>query len=149
MNWLLRFIATGFFVGEKVPFAPGTAGTALAALIYFLFFPVEAGFYWPMLLLVTFIGIISAGRTEEIMKEIDPPQVVIDEILGYFIAMAFLPKTFGLALAGFIIFRFFDILKIFPINKLEIVAGGLGIMIDDICAGIMTNIILQLAVRFF
>ena len=146
MNRLIRFIATGFSVGERLP-APGTAGTLLAALIYFFIMPVASSFYWPMLIMVTFIGVITAGRTEEMMGEIDPPSVVIDEIAGYFIAMAFLPKSVPLAVAGFVIFRFFDILKIYPMNKLEIVAGGLGIMLDDIYAGIVTNVILQVAVR--
>lgn len=148
MSWLVRFIATGFFVGEKSPFAPGTFGTIAAVLIYYMFFPVDPSFYWPMLIIVTFIGVITAGRAEDILGEIDPPSVVIDEFLGYFIAMAFLPKTPGLAFAGFIIFRFFDILKIYPMKKLEILAGGLGIMLDDIYAGILTNLILQIALRF-
>ncbi len=146
MNWLIKFIATGFFVGRKFP-APGTAASVMAALIYFFLLPTAPSFYWPMLILLTFIGVISAGRAEAIIGEIDPPEIVIDEILGYFIAMAFLPKTPGLALAGLLIFRFFDILKIYPMNKLEIVAGGLGIMLDDIYAGIVTNLILQVIYR--
>ncbi len=146
MNWLIRFIATGFFVGEKSP-APGTAASIMAALIYFFVLPTTPAFYWTMLILLTFIGVLTAGRAEHMIGEVDPPVVVIDEILGYFIAMAFLPKTAGLAVAGLIIFRVFDIMKIYPMNKLQIVAGGLGIMLDDIYAGIMTNLILQVIHR--
>ena len=146
MNWLIKFIATGFYVGEKFP-APGTAASVMAALIYFFIIPTTPAFYWTMLILLTFIGVITAGRAEDMIGEVDPSVVVIDEVVGYFIAMAFLPKTAGLAVAGLVIFRFFDILKIYPMNKLQIVAGGLGIMLDDIYAGIVTNLILQLIHR--
>jgi len=144
MNWLIRFIATGFFIGERIP-APGTFASILAAVIYFLFIPTDSySFYWTMLILLTFIGVIAAGRAEEMMGEIDPPQVVIDEIVGFLVAMAFLPKSLGLIIIGLIIFRFLDIVKVYPINKLQIVAGGLGIMLDDLYAGIVTNLILRL-----
>ncbi|MFH1415005.1 MAG: phosphatidylglycerophosphatase A [Elusimicrobiota bacterium] len=144
MNWIIRFIATGFFLGEKLP-APGTVGTILAAVVYFLFIPVTSyPFYWTLLVIMTFIGVLTAGRTEEMMNEIDPPQVVIDEIVGFLVAMAFLPKSAGLVILGFIIFRIFDIMKIYPMNKLQIVAGGLGIMLDDLYAGLITNLILRI-----
>ena len=142
MNWLNRFIATGFFIGEKTP-APGTAASIFTAAIYFFLLPTSHSFYWTMLILLTFIGVITAGKTEEIMGEIDPPQVVIDEIVGFLIAMAFLPKTLGLTLLGLVLFRFLDIVKVYPMNKLQIVAGGLGVMLDDIYAGVITNLILR------
>jgi phosphatidylglycerophosphatase A len=143
MKWLNRFIATGFFIGEKLP-APGTAASIVAAVIYYLFLPTSVTFYWTMLILLTFIGVLTAGRTEEMMDEIDPPQIVIDEIVGFFVAMAFLPKSLGLVIIGLIIFRILDIMKIYPMNKLQIVAGGLGIMLDDLYAGIVTNLILRI-----
>ncbi|MBN2407144.1 MAG: phosphatidylglycerophosphatase A [Elusimicrobia bacterium] len=143
MKWLIRFIATGFFVGEKFP-APGTAASILSAAIYFFILPTSHTFYWTMLILLTFIGVITAGRTEEMMGEIDPPQIVIDEIVGFLVAMAFLPKSLGLILIGLVIFRFFDIVKVYPMNKLQIVAGGLGIMLDDLYAGVITNLILRI-----
>jgi len=142
MNWLIRFIATGFSIGEKMP-APGTAASIAAAIVYYLFVPTAYPFYWTMLILLTFIGVITAGRTEEMMDEIDPPQVVIDEIVGFLVAMAFLPKSLGLVIVGLIIFRILDIVKVYPMNKLQVVAGGLGIMLDDLYAGVITNIILR------
>ncbi|MFC2048855.1 phosphatidylglycerophosphatase A [Elusimicrobiota bacterium] len=142
MKTLIRMIATFFFIGEKTP-APGTVVSILTALIYFIFLPVNHSFYWTMLILLTFIGVITAGKTEEMMDEIDPPSVVIDEVVGFLIAMAFLPKTFGLTLLGLILFRVLDISKVYPMNKLEIVPGGLGIMLDDIYAGLITNLILR------
>ncbi len=143
MNWIIRFIATGFFIGEKFP-APGTVATIVAAVIYYVLLPVSATFYWTMLIILTFIGVITAGRTEEMMETIDPPQIVVDEMVGFFVAMAFLPKSIGLVIIGFIIFRILDIMKIYPMNKLQIVAGGLGIMLDDLYAGVLTNLILRI-----
>ncbi len=144
MNWIMRFIATGFFVGEKIP-APGTAASILTAVVYLLFIPTSSSsFYWTLLIIITFIGVVTAGRTEDMMDEIDPPQVVIDEIAGFLVAMAFLPKSIGLIITGLIIFRILDIMKIYPMNKLQIVAGGLGIMLDDLYAGVLTNLILRI-----
>ncbi len=143
MNWIIRFIATGFFIGEKFP-APGTIATIVAAVIYYVLLPVSPTFYWTMLIILTFIGVITAGRTEEMMETIDPPQIVVDEMVGFFVAMAFLPKSIGLIIIGFIIFRILDIMKIYPMNKLQIVAGGLGIMLDDLYAGVLTNLILRI-----
>lgn len=144
MNWLIRFIATGFFIGEKLP-APGTAASIFAAIVYFMLIPISShSFYWTLLILLTFVGVITAGRTEEMMDEIDPPQVVIDEIVGFLVAMAFLPKSIGLMIIGLIIYRILDIMKVYPMNKLQIVAGGLGIMLDDLYAGVITNLILRL-----
>ena len=145
MQWLIKFISTGFFIGEKVP-APGTAASIAAAAIYYIFLPVESAFYWTMLILLTFIGVITAGKTEDIKGRIDPPEVVIDEIVGFLIAMAFIPKQLSYVILGLIIFRFLDIVKLYPINKLQVVAGGLGIMLDDIYAGIITNIILRIII---
>ncbi len=146
MQWLIKFIATGFYIGEKVP-APGTVASVLAAAFFYIFLPVEPAFYWTMLVLLTFIGVITAGKTESLKGKIDPPEIVIDEIVGFFIAMAFLPKKLEYILIGLVIFRFLYILKVYPINKLQVVAGGLGIMLDDIYAGIVTNLILRIIIH--
>lgn len=143
MKWLIRFIATGFFIGEKVP-APGTCASIIAAVIYFVFIPTSYPFYWTLLILLTFIGVITAGRAEEMFDEIDSPKIVIDEMVGFLVAMAFLPKSIGLVIIGLIIFRVLDIMKIYPMNKLQVVAGGLGIMLDDLYAGVLTNLILRI-----
>lgn len=142
MNWIIRFLATGFFVGYS-PFAPGTMGTLVAFLLYAIL-PTTIPFYWMLILCLIIGGTIISQRAENIIGEIDSPKIVIDEICGYFIAMAFLPKTLGLMIVGFVIYRLLDVIKIYPMKKLEMLAGGLGIMLDDICAGIITNIILHI-----
>ncbi len=146
MEWLVKFIATGFYIGEKVP-APGTVASLAAAALFYIFLPVDPAFYWTMLILLSFIGVITAGKTEQIKGKIDPPEVVIDEIVGFLIAMAFLPKRLEYVIIGLVIFRFLDIVKVYPINKLQVVAGGLGIMLDDIYAGIVTNLILRIIIH--
>ncbi len=142
MDWIIRFLATGFFVGYS-PFASGTMGTLVAVLFYAVL-PITVPFYWMLLLCLIIGGTMISHRAENILGEIDSSKIVIDEICGYFIAMAFLPKTLGLMIVGFVIYRLLDVIKIYPIKKLEMLAGGLGIMLDDISAGIITNIILHI-----
>ncbi len=142
MDWIIRFLATGFFVGYS-PFAPGTMGTLVAFLLYAIL-PTTVPFYWMLILCLIIGGTIISQRAENIIGEVDSPKIVIDEICGYFIAMAFLPKTLGLMIVGFVIYRLLDVIKIYPMKKLEMLAGGLGIMLDDICAGIITNLILHI-----
>lgn len=142
MDWIVRFLATGFFVGYS-PFASGTMGTLVAVLFYAVL-PITVPFYWMLILCLIIGGTMISHRAENILGEIDSSKIVIDEICGYFIAMAFLPKTLGLMIVGFVIYRLLDVIKIYPINKLEMLAGGLGIMLDDISAGIITNIILHI-----
>ncbi len=146
LNKIVRFIATGFYIGEKFP-APGTAASIFAAAVYFLIIPAGGTFYWKLLTILIIVGVITAGMAEDMFGEIDPPQIVIDEIAGFFVAMAFLPKEPGLIIIGLIIFRIIDITKIYPMNKLESISGGLGIMIDDLYAGLVTNVILQIINR--
>jgi len=78
------------------------------------------------------------------LGRVDAPEIVIDEICGYFIAMAFLPKSLGFMIVGFIIYRLLDVVKIYPMKRFEIIAGGLGIMLDDIYAGVITNLVLHI-----
>lgn len=142
MEWIIKFLATGFFVGYS-PLTPGTMGTLVAFLLYAIL-PTTVPFYWILILCLIIGGTVTSHLAESILAEIDSPKIVIDEICGYFIAMAFLPKTLGLMIVGFLIYRLLDVVKIYPIKRLEMIVGGLGIMLDDIYAGIITNIILHI-----
>jgi len=142
MKWIIRLLATGFFVGHS-PFAPGTMGTLVAFLLYAIL-PTSVTFYWLLILCLVIGGTIICHKAENILGRVDAPEIVIDEICGYFIAMAFLPKSLGLMIVGFIIYRLLDVIKIYPMKKFEIIAGGLGIMLDDIYAGVITNLILHI-----
>lgn len=140
---LKLFFATGFFIGY-FPFASGTVASFFAIIIY-LFVP---GFSEPYLLIIfvllfSFIGIFTGDFAEKIYG-FDPPEVVIDEIVGMWLTMLFVPNTFLLAAIGFVLFRIFDILKPFPARESQDLKGGLGIMLDDIIAGFYSLIILHL-----
>lgn len=138
----LKHVATlgplGFF-----PLAPGTLGAVAAmALVIFLRLPPLP--YVALTLASIVLGVFASGAVEEVMGRRDPSCVVIDEFAGYLVAVAFLPYTAGYLLAGFVLFRFFDILKPPPIRGLQALRGGLGIMADDLAAGLITNVILQI-----
>jgi phosphatidylglycerophosphatase A len=137
------FVATGFFIGT-VPFAPGTFGSLIGLPVCFLLS--HLNLLQSVICILGFIlfamGIASAA--EKIIKQKDPGQVVIDEIAGLMVTLAGLPFNLKTVLAGFVIFRVFDILKPFPIRMLERrVGGGSGIVLDDILAGVYGNLIIR------
>jgi len=140
---ILRYIATLGFVGY-VPFAPGTFGS-LFSLIVFIILKPSLPAHIIILLFAIPLGIISADFSERLLHEKDSSHIVIDEFCGYFFSMLFIPFSITNALAAFFLFRFFDILKPFPIRKMEtVLKGGYGIMTDDIIAAVYTNVILQI-----
>jgi phosphatidylglycerophosphatase A len=139
------FLATGFFIGS-VPFAPGTFGSIIGLPIVFLLSRLNLLLSVSYILLFIFFAIGIASAAEKILKQKDPAKIVIDEIAGLMVTFAGLPFNLKTAIAGFIIFRAFDILKPFPIRTLENkVSGGSGVVLDDVLAGIYANLILRLA----
>jgi phosphatidylglycerophosphatase A len=142
------FIATGFYSGY-LPKAPGTWGSLVGLLLFFLLHTLNLQIYLAVVAAIFVIGTFAAGEAEKIMDRKDPGLVVIDEIVGILITMIAIPAT-PLAMAlGFILFRIFDIWKPFPIRLIDQrFHGGLGIMLDDIVAGIFSLVILQVMVRF-
>lgn len=145
---LQLFFATGFLSGY-FPFASGTVGSFLALLIY-LFVPGFSEPYLLVLVIIIFIplGIVTSNFAEKVYG-FDPPEVVIDEIIGMWITMLFVPKTFLLAAIGFVLFRIFDIIKPFPAKQSQQIKGGLGIVIDDVIAGLYALILLHLILIIF
>ncbi len=143
---LYRMIASVFYIGY-LPVAPGTLGS-LAALILYYFIYHNTIITAAVILIVIALGFITAGKVEKMFGEKDPGEIVIDEFSGMLISLFRIPPTMGYVVAGFILFRFFDIVKPKPIQNLEKLKGGLGIMSDDIVAGVYTNIILQVVYIF-
>ena len=141
---LSRMAATVFYVGY-IPFAPGTFGTLAGMLFIWLFKP---SFMWQLaaIIVVLIIGIKTSGIAEKAFGEKDCRHIVIDEVAGYLCSIILLPLTPAYMVAAFLLFRFFDILKPPPIRRIEKIGGGAGIMLDDVAAGIFTNLVLQ-AVR--
>jgi phosphatidylglycerophosphatase A len=142
------FVATGFFIGS-VPVAPGTFGSLIGLPVCFLLS--RLNFLQSLICILAFIlfAIAIASAAEKILNQKDPGQIVIDEIAGLMVTLAGLPFNLKTVLAGFIIFRVFDILKPFPIRILEKrVGGGSGIVLDDVLAGVYGNLVIRLVIYF-
>ena len=136
------FFGIGFF-----PFAPGTAATA-AGIILIYWLQSSLTVYILVMLALLVIAIPVCTYLERELNRKDPGILVIDEVVGVMIALIGLPLTWPVAIVGFFLFRAFDMFKIYPINRFEALPGGLGIMLDDVMAGLYTNIALQLAIRY-
>lgn len=138
------FIATGAGSGY-LPKAPGTWGSLVGVLLWFLASRLEPSSYLAVVAVLFVIGVFSAGAVEKIVDRPDPSIVVIDEIVGQMIALSLAPVHPAAALAGFVLFRFFDILKPFPIGWIDRhLHGGLGVMLDDVVAGLYALLVLHL-----
>jgi len=129
------FIACGFGSG-LVPVAPGTAGTLAAIPLYLLLSLFEQWVYLAVTAIVTIAGIWVCAYTAKKLDVHDHPSIVIDEIAGFFITMAIVPNEWLWIVIGFVLFRFFDAVKPWPISWIDKnVKGGFGIMVDDVVAG--------------
>ena len=148
MRWK-EFFATGFYSGY-FPTAPGTAGTLLAALIYIFEYIIFKSNIIISNLIIVIILILPSIRlgdaAEKIFGKKDPSHVVLDEMLGYWVSVLFIPFSWHIVLLAFIMFRIMDIFKPYPIRKFEKLNGGLGIMLDDIIAGIYANASIRLII---
>ena len=146
LHFLKKIIATLFFSGYA-PIAPGTAGSALAAVFYFFFCSSLGVVEWLIVLTTTFfIGVYVAHEMEREWGE-DPGRVVVDEGVGFLVTVAFLPHSFWLAVVGFFAFRVLDITKPAPARQAERLPGGWGIMVDDVVAGIYSNLLLRVGLE--
>ena len=138
------FLALGFGSG-LLPFAPGTAGTVAAIPVYLLLQPLAAPFYLAIVVLLALAGIAICGQAASRLGVHDHPGIVWDEIVGYLVTMAFAPPGWLWIGLGFVLFRLFDIVKPWPIKWCDRqVGGGLGIMLDDLLAGVFSAALLQL-----
>lgn len=143
MAVIFKYIATLGFIGF-LPVAPGTFGSLVAFALFILLKP-SIFIHIILLFLVIPLGIISSHHAEILLNDKDSRHIVIDEFCGYLLSVLFIPFSIGYALIAFFLFRIFDILKPFPIRKIEtVLSGGKGIMADDIAAAIYANLCLQL-----
>jgi phosphatidylglycerophosphatase A len=128
------FLAFGFGSG-LAPRAPGTMGTLAAIPIWLLMSQLAAPLYWFLVLIAFVLGIYICGAAAKQLQTHDHPGIVWDEFVGFWIVMPFMPAEGWSLLWGFVLFRFFDIVKPWPIGWLDKkVQGGLGIMLDDVVA---------------
>jgi len=138
------FLATGCYVG-KIPFAPGTFGSAVGLPIAYLVSLTPLPF--SLLFIIAFIGfaVLISNRAEIVMAKKDPGDIVIDEIVGIVITFINFAVNVWILIAGFILFRIIDIMKPYPIRWIDRqVPGGCGVVLDDVIAGIYANLILRL-----
>ncbi|ANF58918.1 phosphatidylglycerophosphatase A family protein [Halotalea alkalilenta] len=140
----IHFLAFGLGSGAA-PFAPGTFGTLAAIPFFWLLSWLPLSLYLLVVLVATAVGIWLCGRTSRDLGVHDHSGIVWDEFVGYWITMAAVPFSWEAALWGFIAFRVFDVIKPWPIRTIDRrVAGGFGIMLDDIVAGIYAWSIIHL-----
>lgn len=144
MYSLIMLIATGFYAGY-LPKAPGTWGSLVGLLLFFLLRSLSLPLYLVAIAGLFVAGTMAAGAAEKILDARDPGAVVIDEIVGMLITLIGVSATPFTIILGFILFRIFDIIKPFPVNFFDQhFHGGLGIMLDDVVAGVYSLAILQL-----
>lgn len=148
IDLLTRIFATGLCAGYS-PVAPGTVGTLVAIPLFVFLAGWGAQGVLAGLVLITILGIPAASRMEELTASKDPGKVVIDEIAGYLLTMLGSPPDISFIIAGFLLFRLFDILKPPPIRYLEgALFSGLGVMVDDLMAGAYAWFGLRLLERY-
>lgn len=141
MRFLARLIATFAFVG-MIPLAPGTWASAITLALWV--WVVGCGVpFWIALVTAGVAGTWAAHRAEAIYGH-DSHHVVIDEVFGALVAVAFFPPHAVIAIAAFVLFRFFDIVKPPPIYQIQSYPGGFGVMADDLLAGVAANLMLRL-----
>jgi|SRR5690554_4690197 len=138
-------LAFGFGSG-LAPVAPGTFGTLMAVPLYLLLQPLAPLVYLAVVVAAFIAGVWICGRAGEALGIHDHGGIVWDEFVGFWLTMWLVPFEWGWLIAGFILFRFFDIVKPFPIGWIDKkVSGGFGVMIDDVVAGFYAWIILMAA----
>lgn len=138
LSGLEKVLGSGLGTGY-LPLAPGTWASLLAAGIYWVLLPQSPYLYIAIVLTLFFLGVGIATRLEKEWGH-DSRKIVIDEFVGLFVTMAFLPKSLPLLLVGFFLFRLCDITEPFPIAHSERLPRGWGVMIDDVLAGLYANI---------
>ncbi|MCF6338172.1 MAG: phosphatidylglycerophosphatase A [Gammaproteobacteria bacterium] len=139
----IHFLAFGFGSGA-MPYAPGTFGTLAALPIYLLMLPLSLWAYLAVVVVMTLLGVWLCHVTSRDLGVHDHGGIVWDEIVGYLITMIAAPPGWQWIVAGFVLFRFFDIIKPWPIGWVDRrVHGGLGIMLDDVLAGVLAWAVLQ------
>lgn len=143
----IKLLATSFGIGY-IPFAGGTFASVFACLIYWFLAPHNPYLYLLILLAGAVFSLPVLSEAEKIFGRKDDRRIVLDEVIGFWFAVAFIPRGPGgpaglkYLMMGFVLFRIFDIFKPFPIRAVQKYTGGIGVLADDVLAGILSGIIL-------
>jgi phosphatidylglycerophosphatase A len=150
IHWVRKVGASCFFLGY-FPFASGTVGSAITIAVLFfakddlafMLGPENAITYWWAIVTLTAVSFFLTDRGKEVFGEDDPKQTIFDEVVGQFITFFMIPINIRTLVLGFVLFRFFDIVKPYPVYRLEEIEGGVGVTMDDVAAGILANVSLM------
>jgi phosphatidylglycerophosphatase A len=150
-NRLALTLASGFYIGF-IPGAPGTYASIATTLVYFLVFHfahwIPSHLHMSAICLISMIGVLTSAIVSKNSGVEDPSYVVIDEVAGQLLTFLFVPYGALNLILGTIAFRVFDIWKPYPIRKLESLNNGVGVMADDLLAGVYANVALQIINMF-
>ncbi|MFH1868523.1 MAG: phosphatidylglycerophosphatase A [Candidatus Omnitrophota bacterium] len=147
MKSVIRFTASGLYLGYS-PVASGTVASLLGVLIYLQLREVPVVFIFVVVHLFI-LGFLVCGKAEEVFGKKDSSKIVIDEIASMCLVYLFIKPTWFMVIAGFFLFRIFDIIKPWPARRVEELSGSAGVMLDDIVAALYTIIVLFLIWHFF
>lgn len=137
MSRMRILLANGFGTGHS-PLASGTAGTAASLPFWYLLLSYSLPGFYSILVLMLLFGTWICEAGVKHYKDKDPSQVVFDEMAGMGVALLGNPGSLGWVVAAFFLFRFFDIIKCWPMNRIEEIPGGAGVFFDDIVAGLFS-----------
>jgi phosphatidylglycerophosphatase A len=150
IRWIRKIGASCLFLGY-FPFAPGTVCSAAAVAALFIFKddlsfvlgPQNALNYWWAIVTLTAVSFFLTDKGKEVFGEEDPKQTVFDEAVGQFVTFFMIPISLRTLILGFVLFRFYDIVKPYPVYRLEEAEGGVGVTMDDVAAGVLANVTLM------
>ncbi|MFC1546250.1 phosphatidylglycerophosphatase A [bacterium] len=135
---IIKILNSVFYIGH-IPYAPGTCASVAAYILYW-FFPYKGYVLFFMLVLLSVLGVWLTGLGEDVYENHDDKRIVLDEFIGAGFALLFMPQNWVFYILSFSLFRLFDILKPIGIKKTQNLKKGLGIIADDVAAGISANI---------
>lgn len=145
---VVKIVATAFGVGFS-PYLSGTCGSVLGVGLFYILRDQPRGVLSLVAFLITLVGIVVSFDAERVFGVKDSPRIVIDEVAGQLVTFLFVPYSLVHLVAGFLLFRFFDILKPFPARwAQDHLPGGMGVMMDDVIAGMQAGLLLLL-VNYF
>jgi len=145
-NFLVKTISSFFFIGY-LPAIPGSFGSLAGVGLFYLLKTSNSPVYFLFVLSTIALGLLTSGRMERLLAKKDPGCIVIDEVAGMLVALSFMPVDLRIVFLGFFIFRILDTLKPYPAGRLQNLCGSVGVMADDLIAGIYTNIVLQVILK--
>lgn len=148
-RWLdgsATFIATGGYSGYA-GIVPGTVGSLVGLLLYLPMAESSVALRLAAIVITFFLGVFASTHVATLWRVKDPHPIVVDEVVGMWLSLLFVPLDWVNFIAAFLVFRFFDIIKPFPARQAEWLPGGWGIMLDDVAAGIYANLVVQCFVQ--